>query len=632
VRNKISSNRQFVLVLTAILMTAASIAAQTTAFTFQGRLNTSGSPATGAYEMQFQIFDSVKGGVQIGQTFTDTNVAVVNGVFTTTLDFSAAAFDGSARFVEIGVRPAGNTGPFTILAPRQTIKSAPYSIQSKNAAAADALSANCVNCVTSGQIESIDGGQITGVLPTKSIPTGSDNYIQNSAVARGDSVQQTASLNIGGNATVGSFGLNGAASLAGSAAPAVAPTGQGRIYFDDKSNKVKVSENGGPFIDLVGAGGVAGSGTTNSIALWSSGTTLGISQITQNANGVQLPNAVQMAVGAQGYQVSLGSPNGETGMTIAGPAASSRADLRFDGINNKLRLFAGPAGGPPSSGISMDTSGNVGIRTATPLSVLDIGATGDGAELLRFSTERPWIFKQIRTGPSAGLQLFSTSGAKKFEITTNDGFNVATFLADSNISRVGIGTTNPSSTLDVAGNVSASGSLAIGNGATITGDVTVSNKITSSSMRVNGSFSFTTVAGTYSQDICRDTTFGTLGQCGTSLRQYKSNIKTFAGGLNIVNRLHPVTFTWKESGQQDVGFIAEEVEQTDPLLTTRSETGELLGVKYRQLGVIFVNAFKEQQKEIEQQRQQIERQQRQIEALMQLVCAANGQAEICKQK
>src|SRR5436190_5826464 len=221
-------------------MTAASIAAQTTAFTFQGRLNASGSAASGNYEMQFEVFDSVKGGAQIGKTFTDPNVVVVNGIFTTTLDFGAAAFDGSARFVEIGLRPSGNTGPFTILAPRQTIKSAPYSIQSKNAAAADSLSANCVNCVTSGQIATIDGAQITGVLPTVTIPSGSDNYIQNAAVARANGkngVQPMASLNIGGNATVGSLDVNGPASFAAVVAPAVAPVGQGRIYFDSGTNK-----------------------------------------------------------------------------------------------------------------------------------------------------------------------------------------------------------------------------------------------------------------------------------------------------------------------------------------------------------------------------------------------------------
>ncbi|MEO7649260.1 MAG: hypothetical protein ABIZ80_02250, partial [Bryobacteraceae bacterium] len=457
-RNKIFSMRQFLLMVTAILMTASSIAAQTTAFTFQGRLNTSGSPASGTYEMQFQVYDSVKGGSQVGTTFTDPSVAVVNGVFTTTLDFGAAAFDGSARFVEIGVRPAGNTDPFTILGPRQTIKSTPYSIQSKTAVTADGLSANCVSCVTSGQILSIDGAQITGMLPTISIPTGSDNYIQNAAVARGngkDGVQPMASLNIGGNATVGSLDVNGPASLAAIGAPAVAPAGQGRIYFDSGSNKVKVSENGAAFVDLVGATGVSGSGTVNTIPLFSAGTTLGNSLISQTGGTtVLLPASVILAATASGNNISLASPNSGTGMTIAGP--TNRADVRLDG--STLRLVAGPAGGPPGNGISVNTAGNVGISTTTPAAKLDIAATGDGAALLQFTTERPWVFRQAYTGPSTGLRLQSTSGLKNFEITALGGTNIATFLADDANPRVGIGTISPAAgtTLHVIGTTRSS--------------------------------------------------------------------------------------------------------------------------------------------------------------------------------
>ncbi len=434
---------QIVLIGLVITLLSTIAQAQVTGFTYQGRLNASGNPASGTYEMQFQLYDSATGGAQVGPTLTDSSVTITGGVFTTTLDFGAS-FDGSARYLEIGVRSGGSPDPFTQLSPRQAINYVPHAIRSLNAGASDALSSACVDCVTSAQVLNLDGAKITGEIPTISIPTGSDNYIQNASVPRGTRKsfgQPAASLNIGGNATVGSMDVNGPVSLAAVGAPAAAPAGQGRIYFDSATNKVKVSENGSAFVNLVGATGVSGSGTVNSIPMFTAGTTLGSSLISQiGGTTVQLPAFVNLAATASGNAIGFGSPNSGTGMTISGPSA--RGDLRLD--STLLRLTAGLAGvGPPGNGIAIDTAGNVGISNLAPLAKLDIGATGDGAAILRLTTERPWLFRQVRTGPSTGLQLQSLSGSKKFEITTVDGFNVATFLAEGATSRVGIGTTDP---------------------------------------------------------------------------------------------------------------------------------------------------------------------------------------------
>ncbi len=100
-----------------LLLSANAGFGQTTAFTYQGRLTDSGNPANGNYDLQFKLFDAVMGGTQQGSTMTVSNIAVANGIFTAQLDFGAGVFTGADRFLEISVRPAGNS-TFTILSPR----------------------------------------------------------------------------------------------------------------------------------------------------------------------------------------------------------------------------------------------------------------------------------------------------------------------------------------------------------------------------------------------------------------------------------------------------------------------------------------------------------------------------------
>src|SRR5215471_15289745 len=100
---------------------ASSASAQTTAFTYQGKLTDAGNPANGTYDLQFRLFDALTSGNQVATTLVRDDVAVSNGIFTVTLDFGAAAFPGANRWLEIGVRPGVSTGAFTSLSPLQLV-------------------------------------------------------------------------------------------------------------------------------------------------------------------------------------------------------------------------------------------------------------------------------------------------------------------------------------------------------------------------------------------------------------------------------------------------------------------------------------------------------------------------------
>jgi hypothetical protein len=114
---------------------AANLRAQPNAFTYQGHLRENGQPAAGIYDLRFGIYDSGMGGSAVGGVVTNSATSVSNGLFTVLLDFGAGVFNGSARWLEIGVRTNGNAGAFTTLSPRQPVTPTPYALHAANATA-----------------------------------------------------------------------------------------------------------------------------------------------------------------------------------------------------------------------------------------------------------------------------------------------------------------------------------------------------------------------------------------------------------------------------------------------------------------------------------------------------------------
>ncbi len=448
--------RKISAILAVISLAAILAYAQTTEFTYQGSLKDGTNLANGNYDFEFALFDS--GGAQLGSTLTRNTVAVANGIFSVSLDFGNQ-FSGAARFLEIRVRASGG-GALTTLTPRQAVNSAPYSVKSLNADnAANATNATsaqtAVNATTATTATTANNAlSLGGVAPGQYVQTGdarlsdarnplpaSPNYVQNTTSP------QSANLNVTGNASAGSLNVNGAVTVTGTTPPAAAPVGQGRIYFDSATNKVRVSENGAAFVNLVGAGGVSGSGTTNSIPLWSGGTALGNSLISQTGSTVQLPSFLQLAAAGGGGHVEFGNPNAETGMTISG---TNRADVRFDG--STLKLLAGSGLTSPANGIAVDTAGNVGIGTFAPASKLVVAPGGSGGAI-SFGTPGGETGMSI-TGANRGDIRFDGSTLKLLAGPGTGAMAATNGININGLGNVGIGTVSPNTRLTLNGGAS----------------------------------------------------------------------------------------------------------------------------------------------------------------------------------
>jgi len=127
----------------------ASCFAQGTAFTYQGRLNAGGSPASGLYDFRFRL-DADPAGNTILATVVTNAVGVTNGLFLTTIDFGPGFYNGSNYWLEVDVK-TNLAGGYTQLNPFQPLTPTPYAVF--------AITASNVSGTISAQ-------QLSGMVPS----------------------------------------------------------------------------------------------------------------------------------------------------------------------------------------------------------------------------------------------------------------------------------------------------------------------------------------------------------------------------------------------------------------------------------------------------------------------------------
>jgi hypothetical protein len=117
--------------LTVCLAKVSEAEPMGTAWTYQGRLMDTNSPANGEYDLQFKLFDDPCVGSLLAGPANEPDLDVIDSYFTVELDFGGV-FDGNSCWLEIAVRPGDSSGSFTTLMPRTEVTPTPYALYAKS--------------------------------------------------------------------------------------------------------------------------------------------------------------------------------------------------------------------------------------------------------------------------------------------------------------------------------------------------------------------------------------------------------------------------------------------------------------------------------------------------------------------
>lgn len=589
---------------------------------YQGSLKNAGAPANGNHDFEFRLWDSESGGVQVGTTVTLNGVAVTNGIFSVTLAFGNQ-FPNAPRYLEVRVRPTGG-GAFTTLTPREQIKAVPYAVTSLNAEQLGGLSApnyiTVANATTSFIINSttqqassnfnISGnGTVSGILSGNTVNAGTQYTINGARVV---SIAGTENLFAGVGAGAGNtIGLQN--SYFGFEAGSLGLGGNANSYFGWRAGRNNNSSNNSFFGH--NAGVLTANGESNTFIGQNTGTTntsgsgntfLGTRAAALGSDFTNATAIGNRAFAGASNTIVLGGVNGVNGCNPVNFCDTVNVGIGTTSPSERLHVvgnafFTGGNVGVTGNGTF---NGSVGIGTITPGHKLHVVG-----ENIRVEGNTTSIFPRFSLNFTGG-----GADAKKWQNYASTDRLRFTALNDAENSE--------NIWLDV-----------VRSGLSVTGVNFLSGIV---SINQLGNAGATT--------LCRNTS-NQISTCSSSKR-YKQNINSYSSGLSLIKQLRPVSFNWKSGGMADLGLVAEEVADIEPLLTTTNDKGEVEGVKYDRIGVIAVNAIKEQQAEISgqrsvisgQQRQiedlssQVKDQQKQIDALKKLVCAQNPAAEICMEE
>jgi hypothetical protein len=550
--------------------------AMKTAFTYQGRLMDANNPADGLYDFQFKLYDNLSGGVQKGLAIEVNEVDVIDGYFTAEIDFGSDVFDGTDCWLEIGVRVGELNDPnvYTILSPRQQVTPTPYSLYAVTAAS---LKEGVSWSEVTNRPAGLDDGDDVGLTSESDPQVGSNstNYIpkwNGSALVSGTMYDN------------GNVGI-------GTASPADKLDVNGFINSNEsyKLDGGTVLADSGTDNIFVGKG--AGASNTTGWANSAVGTNAFYSNTGGCGNTAVGKEALFYATGFSNSAVghwalwsnTTGNYNTAVGMSalISNTTSNNNTAVGFQAGFNSTgsgNVFLGFRAGYNETGSNKLYIANSDVNNL----IYGDFSTGTVAVkgAIKWGTSRGFL----TTDQGASIELggsgtpyidFINDGATDYDVRISLPGDDALAIEGGNL---GIGTTAPTERLDTDG---------------------------TARLRGIGSSSGTTVVADGNGKLWKQ----------SSSRRYKTNIESLDEDTDAVLKLRPVRFQWKATGQNDIGLVAEEVEQQLNDLVIYDNEGRPEAVKYDRVSLYLLAVVKDLKAENESLKQRIEA----LEAKMQEV-------------
>ena len=275
--------------------------------------------------------------------------------------------------------------------------------------------------------------------------------------------------------------------MPGQAAPALSPSGQGRLYFDSTSNTFRLSQHGGAYMDLMGSGSgnapvdatyvtqTPNATLTAEQALSALGT--GYLKVT-TGTGVLSSQAIPFPVADGGTGLTAGTSGGILGYTATGTLASSAL------LTANALVLGGGAGVTPTALASLGTTTTLlHGNAAGPPTFGAVSLTADVSGILPGANGGTSNGFFAVAGPTTSLKTFTFPDASSTVAVTSN--TLAVFAATTSAQLAG-----------VISDETGTGVAVFGTAPTFTTNITVPLVIGGAAIGSNITHKSTTGAGT----------------------------------------------------------------------------------------------------------------------------------------